>query len=128
MRMTDYELLRKIAGKDLWISVDFYGENGDRYLFGIDDCETPGGYIRVLDVSENNNTVQFNLMSRYTIEDHELIYDGTLEAFEFAMEHPTWAGNSIRLDISDVIIDTPVTLLTTDEICESLAQCPTFDE
>ncbi len=126
--MNNYEWLKKLEGKDLWISVDFYGENGDRYLFGIDDCETPGGYIHVLDVNEDNATVHFNLMSRYTIEDHELIYDGTLEAFEFAMEHPTWAGNSIRLDISDIIIDTPVTLLTTDEIRESLAQCPTFDE
>lgn len=126
--MNNYEWLKRIEGKDLWISVDFYGENGARYLFGIDDCETPGGYIRVLDIDENNDTVQFNLMSRYTVEDHELIYSGTLESFEFAMEHPTWAGNSIRLDISDIIVDTPVTLLTTDEIRESLAQCATWDE
>ena len=128
MRMTDYELLRKVEGKDLWISVDFYGENGDQYLCGIDDCETPGGYIRVLSIDENSGTVHFNLMSRYTIEDHELIYDGTLEGFKRAMDHPTWDVYSHRLNISDICIDSPVTLLTTDEIVESLAQCPTWDE
>jgi hypothetical protein len=120
--MTDfdkYQMFRRLLGTDLWIRVDFI----NREFRDLDDIEAMFGYIRVIGLYDD--TVEFNLVNSWCVDNSEDIYPDTLDNFYMMRKYPQYYLQKATLDV--VNISSPISIITTEDIKEALMQCPIYE-
>jgi len=120
--MTDfdkYQMFRRLLGTDLWIRVDFI----NREFRDLDDIEAMFGYIRVIGLYDD--TVEFNLVNSWCVDNSEDIYPDTLDNFYMMSKYPQYYLQKATIGV--INISSPISIITTEDIKEALMQCPVYD-